>query len=159
MENQNLKELVKKGFAAMKAGSKVAAEATEEIQSDVKNEELKNALKQGNEQSKVWAQRIERGLEEAGGAEEQENEILKAHFEVSKEIRQQAQDDDTRDLGIIASGQMALHYWIASFGTQASYAEAAGLTNTQQEMQACVDEAKKADEMHTQIAKSIISAQ
>jgi ferritin-like metal-binding protein YciE len=159
MENQNLKELVKQGFAAMKAGSRVAAEATEEIQSDVKNEELRNALKQGNEQSKVWAQRIERGLEEAGGDADQDNEILKAHFEVSKKIRQQAQDDDTRDLGIIASGQMALHYWIASFGTQASYAAAAGLTHTAQEMQACVDEAKQADEMHTQIAKSIISAQ
>jgi ferritin-like metal-binding protein YciE len=159
MENQNLKELIKKGFSAMQAGSKVAAEATDEIQSDVKNEELKNALRQGNEQSKVWAQRIERGLEEAGGAAEQENKILKTHFEVSKEIRQHAKDDDNRDLGIIASGQMALHYWIASFGTQASYAAAAGLTQAQQEMQDCLNEAKQADEKHTQIAKSILAAQ
>lgn len=74
MENQNLKELIKQGFAAMKVGSKVAAEATDEIQNDVKNEELKSALKQGNEQSKVWAQRIDRGLEEAGGSADQENE-------------------------------------------------------------------------------------
>jgi len=158
MENQNLKELIKQGFAAMKAGSSVAAKATDEIQNDVKNQELKNALQQGNEQSKVWAQRIDRGLEEAGGTTDQENEILKAHYQVSKEIRQQAKDDDTRDLGIIASGQMALHYWIAAFGTQASYAAAAGLNQAQQEMQACLDEAKQADEKHTQIAKSILAA-
>ena len=158
MEKQNLKELIKQGFAAMKAGSKVAADATGEIQNDVKNEELKNALQQGNEQSKVWAQRIDRGLEEAGGTADQGNEILKAHYEVSKKIRQQAADDNTRDLGIIASGQMSLHYWIAAFGTQVSYAAAAGLDQAQQEMQACLDEAKQADEKQTQIAKSILSA-
>lgn len=55
MEQQGLKELIKQGFAAMKSGSNVAAEATAEIENDVKNEELKNALQQGNEQSKVWA--------------------------------------------------------------------------------------------------------
>jgi hypothetical protein len=37
MEEQNLKELIKQGFAAMKAGSKVAEQATDEIQSDAKN--------------------------------------------------------------------------------------------------------------------------
>ncbi|WP_419800713.1 DUF892 family protein [Mucilaginibacter sp.] len=159
MENQALKELIKQGFAAMKAGSKVAAEATDEIQNDAKNPELKSALKEGNEQSKVWVQRIDRGLQEAGGNADQDNEILKANYSVSQKIRQQAKDDDTRDLGIIASGQLAIHYWIAAFGTQASYAAAAGLNQAEQEMKACLDEAKKADEKHTQIAKSILSAQ
>lgn len=159
MEQQGLKELVKKGFSAMKAGSNVAAEATSEIQNDAKNEKLLEALQQGNEQSKVWAQRIDRALEEAGGQADEDNEILKAHYEVSKQIRAQATDDDSRDLGIIASGQMSLHYWIASFGTQVSYAEATGLTDAQQEMQSCLDEAKEADVKLTEIAKSILSGQ
>jgi len=159
MEQQGLKELIRQGFAAMKAGSNVAAQATDEIKNDAKNEQLKNALEQGNEQSKVWAQRIDRGLEEAGGTADQDNEILKAHYEVSKQIRQQAADDDSRDLGIIASGQMALHYWIAAFGTQVSYASVAGLTQAQQEMQTCLDEAKEADLKHTEIAKSIIETE
>ncbi|WP_462266963.1 DUF892 family protein [Mucilaginibacter sp.] len=156
MEEQGLKELIKQGFAAMKAGSNVASQATGEIQGDVKNEELKQALEKGNEQSKVWAQRIDRGLQEAGGNADQDNEILKAHYEVSKKIRQQAADDDSRDLGIIASGQLAIHYWIGAFGTQLSYASAAGLSQAQQEMQACLDEAKQADEQQTRIAKSIL---
>lgn len=158
MEELNLKELIKQGFAAMKTGSKIATEATDEIQNDVKNEELKNALQLGSEQSKVWAQRIDRGLEEAGGTAEQDNEIMKAHYTVSKKIRQQAADDDTRDLGIITSGQLAIHYWIAAFGTQVSYAAAVGLNQAEQEMQACLDEAKQADKKHTQIAKSILAA-
>lgn len=159
MEKQNLKELIKQGFAAMQAGSDVAAKATAEIQNDAKNPQLKSALEKGNEQSKVWAQRIKQGLEEAGGNADQQNEILQAHYEVSKQIRQHAKDDDTRDLGIIASGQMALHYWIAAFGTQATYAEASGLSQAQQNMQQCLQEARQADEQHTQIAKSILGAQ
>ena len=100
MEQQGLKELLKKGFAAMKAGSNVAAKATDEIQDDAKNKGLRNALQQGNEQSKVWAQRIDRCLQEAEGTEDENNEILKAHYQVSKQIRQQAPDDDSRDLGL-----------------------------------------------------------
>lgn len=159
MEQQGLKELIKQGFSAMKAGSNVAAQATGEILNDAKNEELKNALQQGNEQSKIWAERIDRALEEAGGTTDQDNEILKAHYEVSKQIRSQAADDDSRDLGIIASSQMALHYWIAAFGTQVSYASAAGLTQAGQQMQACLDEAKEADLRHTDIAQSIMEGQ
>lgn len=158
MKEQELKELVKQGFAAMKAGSKVAADATDEIQDAAKNTELKNALKEGNEKSKIWLQRIDRALEEAGGSAEEENEILKAHYEVSKKIRDKAPDDDTRDLGIIASGQLAIHYWIAAFGTQLSYASQAGLSQAQQDMQACLDEAKNGDDEHTKIAKSILQA-
>lgn len=156
MANQQLNELVKQGLAALKAGSKVAAGATDEIQNDVRDAQLKQALETGNQTSKQWSQRIDRALAEAGGADEQQNPILEAHYEVSKRIRQQAPDETSRDLGIIASGQLALHYWIASFGTLRTYAAQVGLSQTEQEMQTSLDEAKQADEQHTQIAKQIM---
>ena len=159
MEQQNLKELIKHGFAAMKAGSDVAAQSTDEIQQDAKKAELKESLRRGNEQAKVWAQRIERGLQEAGGNADERNEILEAHYQVSKAIRANAKDDDTRDLGIIASGQLALHYWIAAFGTQANYAKAAGLDQASQDLKTCLDEAKQADERLNQAAESILAGQ
>ena len=64
----------------------------------------------------VFAQR------EAGEAQTQDNPILQAHYEVSKRIRGEASDAQTRDLGIVAAGQLALHYWIAAFGTRPSAA-------------------------------------
>ena len=70
---------------------------------------------------------------------------------------EQATDDDACDLGIIAAGQLALHYWIGSFGTQKSYAEAVGLTEAANNMQNCVEEAKAADEKYTTIAEQILS--
>ena len=157
MANESLKTLVQQGLAALKAGSQVAAKATADIQQDAKNPQLKSALDQGNETSKQWATRIDRALQEAGGGGQQENPVLEAHFEVSKKIRQQAPDDYSRDLGIIAAGQLALHYWIASFGTLRTYAAQAGLQQTQQDMQSSLDEAKRADEQHTQLAEQIMA--
>ena len=158
MNNQALTELIKQGLGAMRAGSEVAAKATGEIMQDVRNPQLKQALEQGNETSKQWASRIDQAIAEAGDGQQQQNPILEAHYEVSKRIRGEAPDDDSRDLGIIAAGQLALHYWIAAFGTIRTYAEQAGLQQTKQSMQACVDEAKQADEQHTSIALQIMGA-
>jgi len=158
MNTEDLKQFIKDGLAAQKAGSKVAAKATDEIQDSATDSELKAMLQRGNETSKQWEQRIEQAIDEAGGVEEQDNEIVEAHYEVSKEIRNQADTDQVRDLGIIASGQMALHYWIASFGTVAAYAKAVGLTQTAQDLQSSVAEAKQADEQYTALAQRLLAA-
>ncbi|RYY12341.1 MAG: DUF892 family protein [Cytophagaceae bacterium] len=156
MANESLKTLIQQGLAAMKEGSAVAAKATDDIQDDVTDSELKSALEKGNQQSKQWASRIDQAYEEAGKGGDEENPILEAHYEVSKKIRGEAKDDYSRDLGIIAAGQLALHYWIASFGTMANYTKQAGLTQAAQNMKACLDEAKQADEQHTQIADRLL---
>jgi len=158
MADEQLKTLIQQGFAALKAGSAVAAAATSEIQNDARDPQLKSALEQGNETAKQWSERIDRALAEAGGDGEQQNPILEAHYQVSKKIRQQAPDDHSRDLGIIAAGQLALHYWIASFGTLRTYAAKVGLTQTAQGMQACLEEAKQADKQHTELAEQIMSS-
>lgn len=154
--NEQLKPLIQQGLAAMKAGSKVAAGATAEIQNAARNPRLREALEQGSQTSKQWATRLDQALAEAGGGGEQQNPIMAAHYEVSRKIRQQAPDDYSRDLGLIASGQLALHYWIAAFGTMRTYAGQAGMSQTEQQMQTCLDEAKQADEKHTQIAEQIM---
>jgi ferritin-like metal-binding protein YciE len=64
-----------------------------------------------------------------------------------------------RDLGIITSGQLVLHYWIAKFGTRQDYAEDAGLSHTPKEMQACAEEAKQTDKAYTALAQKILAAQ
>lgn len=158
MNTQDLKDLIKDGLAAQQGGSKVAAKATDEIKDDATSPALRAALEEGNNTAKVWSQRIERAIQEAGGISEKPNQILEAHYKVSKEIRDQADTDEVRDLGIITSGQLALHYWIASFGTVASYAEALGLSETAQAMKTSADEAKKADEQHTALAKQLLAA-
>lgn len=159
MADQALKALVAQGLQALRAGSEVAKAATSEIQNDARDPGLKSALQAGTRTSEQWAQRIERALAEAGHAEDAGNPVLDAHYEVSRRIRQKAPDDLSRDLGIIAAGQLALHYWIASFGTLRTYASALGLSETEQAMQASLDEAKQADQQHTDLARKLLDAQ
>lgn len=157
MDNAALKTLVAQGLTAMKAGGHVAAGATDEIRNDARHPELKAALETGSQVSQEWTRRIEQALQEVGGGSgEARNPVLEALYEVSRMIRRQAPDDVSRDLGIIANGQLALHYWIAAFGTIRTYASQLGLTGTAQAMQTSLDEAKEADEAHTAIAGRII---
>jgi hypothetical protein len=62
MANDSLNILIQNGLAALKAGSKIAAEATADIQDDATDAQLKDALEQGNQQSKQWNTRIERSF-------------------------------------------------------------------------------------------------
>ena len=157
MDNQALKTLVGQGLSAMKAGGDVAAQATADVRKDATNSDLQQALDRGNEQAKQWQQRIEQALEQAGGGDQHDNKVLEAHYEVSKLIRGQAPDPTSRDLGIIAAGQLALHYWIASFGTMKAYTARIGLTEASQLMDQCSDEAGEADKQHTELAQKIMA--
>jgi len=157
MPSENLKTLVSQGLAAMKAGSDVAAKATDEISNDASHPQLKAALEEGNRTSRQWAERIDRALQQTGGGDQQDNPVLEAHYEVSRRIREEAPDETSRDLGIIASGQLALHYWIAAFGTMANYTEQLGTADVATELKSSADEAKQADEKYTQLAEQLLS--
>ncbi len=154
----NIKQLVAQGLQALHAGDQVAKRATAEIENDAKHPELRAALQTGNQMSEQWGQRIQRALGEAGGAPDTGNPVLEAQYEVSRRIRQSAADDTSRDLGIIAAGQLALHYWIAAFGTLRNYAAKLGMTQTEQDLRACLEDAKQADQQHTALAEKILQA-
>ena len=156
--SDQLKMLVAQGLQAMKAGGEVAKHATAEIQGDASDPGLKSALQAGNKTAEQWAKRVQDAIGEAGPSEDTGNPILEAHYDVSKKIRQKAPDAMTRDLGIIAAGQLALHYWIAAFGTLRTYAAKLGMVGVQGSMQACLDEARQADQQHTELAQKIMGA-
>ena len=156
MANEQLKQLIKDGLSAMKTDSETAAKATDAINNAAKDAQLKEALKKGNETSKKWAERIDKALQEAGSGEKKENPAIEGIGKVNQNILSSAPDDYSRDLGIIAGGQLALHYWIAAFGTMASYTEATGMKEAQQAMKSSAEEAKQADEEHTRIAKEMM---
>ncbi len=157
MADQELKMLVANGLQALKAGGEVAKKATAEIQDDASHPDLKSALQASNKVAEQWAERIDQALQETGGAEDTGNAILDAHFEVSKKIRQKAPDDMSRDLGIVAAGQLALHYWIASFGTLGNYASKLGLSQTEKSMRASLEEAKQEDQQYTALAEKMLA--
>lgn len=156
MNDEALKKLVAQGLAALKSGSKTGSDAAADIESSASNPELKASLREGSQTAQQWATRIDSALQEAGGSGEEDNPIVKALYEVGNKIRQSAPDDYSRDLGIIASGQLALHYWIAAFGTMHAYTEQLGLTQAAQDMKQSAQEAGDADKKYTELAMKLL---
>lgn len=159
MSPDSLRQIVTDGLPALLAGTRIAAGTADDVQNDATDPGLKAALTQGEETTEQWQARIERAIGEAGATDpDGDNAIVRAVCEVAAKIRTAAPDSTSRDLGIIASGQLALHYWIASFGSMDAYAEQAGLSQTASEMSRCADEAGEADKAHTALATQILRA-
>lgn len=154
--------LMAQGLHAFRAGGDVAQAAISEIHSDASDPELLTDLRASNQVSEQWAERVERAIREVGftedSGEDTGNLIIEAHFKTSRRMRQRAPDDLSRDLGIIAVHQIALHYWIAAFGTLRTYAQSVGMSQTVQDMQACLDEAKEIDQQSTDLAVKLLAA-
>ena len=157
MTNDSLRPLVKNGLLAMRDGTRQAAEAAAEVQDSATDSDLKDALRQGEQTTQTWRSRIDQAIDALGVEGENDNAVIEAVYQVAQEARQAAEDDDSRDLGIIASGQIALHYWIASFGTTGSYLKQMGHQDAAASMSECVTEAERADKEHTRIAKQIMA--
>lgn len=158
MTTEQLTFLTTFSLAAMKTGNRIAAAATGDIEHAARHPQLKALLTRNAETAQQWATRIDRALAEVGGEAAPVNHVMTTHYEVDQRLRGFAPDDDARDLGIIASGQRALHYWLSIFETVRTYAVRAGLHQTAQEMQTSRNEAKLADEQHALVAEQILSA-
>ena len=158
MDNEALKKIVAQGLGAMQTGVNMAAHGTSEIQNHIQHADLRAAFEAGNQVSEHWRSRIAKALQAVGGGGEQKNPILQAHGDVARLILEQAPDDQARSLGIIAASQLALHYWIAAFGTIASYTKHLGLDEVAGDMKTSADEAKQGDERFTELAKKLLAA-
>ena len=158
MANNQLTYLIQESLASMKAGGEIAKQATGKINSAASNQKLKAALEEGNKTAEQWRKRVDEALRESGGDSEPGNRIIEALYDVSTDVVEKYEDDYSRDLAIIETGQLALHYWIAAFGTMDAYAKRAGLSQTSKHMEQCRKEAEQADKQHTDIALEIIQS-
>ena len=157
MNEENLKHLVKQGLLALKTAGQIGKGAAADVAQDATNPELKKLLSDGSDHAKRTADAIQGLLVGMGaGDEKSDNPIVEAHVEVAKRIRAQADSPETRDLGIIASGQLVMHYYIASYGTLAQYAERLGMMDAKNTLGGFLDDSKEADERMTSVAKAIM---
>ena len=159
MNGDALKDLVKQGLQAQKSATQLGDDAAAEISTDATNPDLKAFLQQGSEAAKKWETQITASLKIMGVEDSPiDNPISKAQYEVSKRIRAEADTPESRDLGIIASGQLVMHYYIAGFGTLAAYAEKLGDTQVSSIVGNLLSEAKQADQAMTALAQKILTA-
>ena len=156
-ENQDIKTMLQDAITAVQAASASGREATQKIEAQANHPELKEMMRQGSKHSEAWAQRLSQAAQQAGAGlgDGQGNPIIDAIQQVGGKIIGTATDPVARDLGIIASGQLALHYYIAAFGTMAAYANLLGMGDVAQSIHQCLEEARRGDERYTELAGKI----
>ncbi len=156
--NQDVKAMLQDAIAALQAASAAGHEATSKIQQQAHNPDLKAMLQQGSKYAETWRERLSDALTKVGGSGSSAgagNPIIDSIQQVGGRIIQKATDPAARDLGIIASGQLALHYYIAAFGTMTAYAKLLGLPEVASSIHECLLEAKRGDERYTELAAKI----
>ena len=103
----DLEGLVADGLRALKGGATQAQKAASDVRDSASHPDLKDALKQGEQTTQQWQDRIERAMSAMGVDGETDNPVIKGVYEVANRTRQEASTDDVRDLGIIASAARA----------------------------------------------------
>ena len=153
----DVKTMLQDAIVAVQAAGASGKHATLKIQEHATDAELKELLQQGSKHAEAWQERLSQASQTMGGAQAETagNPIIDAIQQVGGKIISKATDATARDLGIIASGQLALHYYISAFGTMASYAKMLGMEEVAQSLHKCLQEAKKGDERYTELADKI----
>ena len=153
----DVKTMLLDAIVAVQAASASGKSATAKIEEQANDPALKELLRQGTKHAESWRERLAAASQKLGGAEAavDSNPIVDAIQQVGGKIISKATDPIARDLGIVASGQLALHYYISAFGTMAAYAKMLGMEEVAQSLHTCLDEAKKGDERYTEIAEKI----
>ncbi|MGB3544863.1 DUF892 family protein, partial [Rubrivirga sp.] len=95
---------------------------------------------------------------EVGAEGERHNEVIEAVYVTAQKAREEAPDAPSRDLGIVAAGRMAIHYWTAAFDTARGYLDQLGMDESAAAMQKCLEEAQQQDVRHVELANRMTSA-
>ena len=120
--------------------------------------ELKEIMTGSTKVMAQHAQTLGQLLERAGGtAGDTPNVIMQGIRAGSGHMIQAAKDPAVRDASIIAASQVAVHYYIAAYGTLASTAKFLGLEEDAKALKQLTDEMKTGDERLTEVAKSIVN--
>ncbi len=105
-------------------------------------------------------QRLEQAIRSAGASPQGEaNQIAQAILATGNKIMNETEDPDTRDAGLIASGQIAIHYYIAAYGTLGAYADTLGNQQASDLIQQTLDERKQQDRDMTHLAEQVVNPQ
>lgn len=118
------------------------------------DEQLKQAFKSHQQETKVQAKRLESLIGEMDGeVDDKKAPIVTALIASGVNIVRQSSEGPLRDAGLIATAQKFEHYEIASYGSARDRAQTLGLTNHAEALQKTLNEEKHADELLTTLSQ------
>lgn len=118
------------------------------------DEQLKQAFKTHQQETKVQVERLERILNDLeGDADDKKDPIITALIGSGVNIVRESSEGPVRDAGLLATAQKIEHYEIASYGSAREWAETLGLSAHADLLQKTLDEEKHTDSLLTQLSQ------
>jgi len=120
--------------------------------------DLKGALTEHLEQTKVQVDRLDQIFDQLGDELDRKGRKCKGVEGIIKENKTLLSEDaepEVLDAGIIAGAQKIEHYEIAAYGTVRNYANLLGRNDWMQILEVTLEEEKQADKKLTQLAEHI----
>ena len=119
---------------------------------------LKRMFKTGSKLNLTQAKRLEPILKSLGrDIAERTDQAMGGIADTNKTLVAKAGSRATRDLANIGSGQVAAHFYIATYGTLRAYAKALGLRDAMAVFDRTLAETRKVDAAFTALATRIIA--
>ena len=165
-ENKDVRESVRDLFArglrhVYSAHHQGAAQAAEN-RDLASRPELREALDRGVRENTEQAARLEQVFRLAEHAVEREPDAaMQGIIDDNKAANAEAAERGgpvARDQQLIASGQLAAHYYLAQYGTLRSYALSLGMDDAAKLLQQTIDETARVDEGFTVLAHRLLVA-
>jgi ferritin-like metal-binding protein YciE len=119
---------------------------------------LKDALKRHCLETLQQGDRVRSILQKHGAdAQVHTDQAMQAIVAEAEKMMRILQGDDLRDAGLIASAQKIEHYEIAAYGSAAALAGQLDFRDDQKQLQAIMEEEKRADKLLTELAKAEVN--
>ena len=160
MANDAYKDFYVQGLQALKSASDQGKGDTSATSDAITSPELKELMNASTKvmarQAEEIAQLIQKHGGDAGGMKNPFMEGIRAG---ASHMIQSAKDPAVRDASITAASQLAIHYYIAAYGTLASTAKHLGLDEDAKAFKRMTDEMKTGDERFTALAEGTVNKQ
>lgn len=158
MANDAYKQWYLQGLQALKSADDQGKEAASDTLKAVTAPELKQLVETGTKMADQNAQRLMGMLQKAGGdAGGMQNKIMEGIRAGNRQVVEAAKDPEVRDSSIIAAAQIAMHYYVAAYGTLASTAKHLGMDEDARTLKQMTDEVKAQDERFTHLAEEMVN--
>ena len=156
MSKQAYEKWYVEGLQALKSAGQQGHEAAGATLKAVKAPEVKTIVEEDTAMAERHAKTIDELLRKSGGsAEGKPNKIMEGIRAGNKQVVEAANDDEVRDASVIAAAQIALHYYVAAYGTLAATAKHLGKEEDARMLKEMTDESKRQDEKFSHVSKEI----
>ena len=156
MAENAFKQWYIQGLQALHEASEQGHEAASATLTAVTAPELKQLVEKDTELTQRHAERVDELLRKVGSEPgTMPNKIIEGIRAGNKQVVDAANDEAVRDASVITAAQIALHYYIAAFGTLASSAKHLGMNDDAETLKRMVDETKQQDERFTALAEDM----